>query len=154
MHDRFYLIPVYLLSQLCHQYQIIHTQTNRPSRISQFSSPPSLTWQKCRFAAPKIAKHSGVIRSASGEICSTTAQLDSALRATRSFWSDFPPPSLPTGPLFYISMLMLLPLFLLVLLLLLMTFFTPLSLPLTRPLVLMVSPMPPGESAPLLLLSA
>ena len=62
---------------------------------SQFSSPPSLTWQKCRFAAPKIAKHSGVIRSASGDICSTTAQLDTALRATRSFWSDFPPPFSP-----------------------------------------------------------
>ena len=95
MHDRYFLIPVYLLSQLCHQYQILHTQTTRPSRISQFSSPPSHTWQKCRFAAPKIAQHSGVIRSASGEICSTTAQLDTALRATRSFWSDFPPPFSP-----------------------------------------------------------
>ena len=95
MHDRFFLIPVYLLSQLCYQYQIIHTQTFRPSRISQFSSPPSHTWQKCRFAAPKIAKHSGVIRSASGAICSTTAQLDAALRATRSFWSEFPPPFSP-----------------------------------------------------------
>ena len=45
MHDRFFLIPVYILSQLCHQYQIIHTQNTRTSRISQFSSPPSLTWQ-------------------------------------------------------------------------------------------------------------
>ena len=95
MHDRFFLIPVYVLSPLCYQYQIIHTQTIRPSRIFQFSSPPSHTWQKCRFAASKIAKHSGVIRSASGDICSTTAQLDTALRATRSFWSDFPPPFSP-----------------------------------------------------------
>ena len=148
MHDRFFLIPVYILSQLCHQYQIIHTQNTRTSRISQFSSPPSLTWQKCRFAAPKIAKHSGVVRSASGDICSTTAQLDTALRATRSFWSDFPPPSPLTGPLFCISMLMLHLPFLLVQPLPLQIFFMPLSLPLTPPLVPTVSPTPLGEFVP------
>ena len=149
MHDRYFLIPVYLLSQLCHQYQILHTQTTRPSRISQFSSPPSHTWQKCRFAAPKIAQHSGVIRSASGEICSTTAQLDTALRATRSFWSDFPPLSHHTGPLSFISMPILLSPSRPVLLLLLMTSFTPLSPPLILLLVPMVFPTLPGGSAQL-----
>ena len=103
MHDRFFLIPVYIFFQLYHQYQIIHIQNRCTSRISQFSSLPSLTWQKCSFAAPKIAKHSKVIRSASDDICSTTAQLDTALRATRPFWSDFFPPSLPSLDLSFAS---------------------------------------------------
>ena len=95
LHDRFALVPFHYLSQLIHQYQIINTRIDRPLRSSQFTTPPTLTWQKCRFAAPKIARHTGVIRSASGDICTTTSQLDSALRATRAFWSDFPPPTSP-----------------------------------------------------------
>ena len=95
LHDRFVLIPLHYLSQLINQYQISHTRLYRPIRSSQFTSPPTHTWHKCRFAAPKIARHTGVIRSASGDICTTTTQLDSALRATRAFWSDFPPPTSP-----------------------------------------------------------
>ena len=152
MHDRYFLVPLYLLSQLCHQYQIIHTQTTRPSRFSQFSSPPSHTWQKCRFAAPKIAQHSGVIRSASGEICSTTAQLDTAFRATPPLFLVWFPPPLPhyIGPLSFISMPMLLSPFRPVLLPLLMTSFTLLLPPLILLLAPMVFPTLPGDSAQLL----
>ena len=52
----------------------------------------SILSQKCRVAAPKIWAHQGVIKSESGHICTTSSTLDSALRATRSFWQDFPSP--------------------------------------------------------------
>ena len=64
------------------------------------------------------------------------------------FGPIFPPPSPLTGPLFYISMLMLHLPFLLVQPLPLKTFFTPLLLPLTPPLVPTVSPTLLGEFVP------
>ena len=67
------------------------------------------------------------------------------------FGLTFPPLSHLTGPLSFISMLMLLSPSLPVPLLLLMTFSTPPSRPLTLLLAPMVSPTLPGESAPLLL---
>ena len=38
---------------------------------------------------PKFGR---VIKSESGHICTTSSTLDAALRATRSFWQDFPSP--------------------------------------------------------------
>ena len=63
---------------------------------SQFSTPPSHTWHKCRHAASKIARHTGIIRSATSDVCKTTADLDRALRATRSFWQENPCPCDPS----------------------------------------------------------
>ena len=121
------------------------------------SSPNNVT--NIRFFTPKLTVHPASPNSPPllpllGKNVALLPQLACALRATRSFWSDFPPLFHPTGPLFYIRMLMLQPLFLLVPLLLLPTFFTPPSLLLTLLLALMASPTLPGESAPLLLLSA
>ena len=73
------------------------TSSNRPSptRPTQFSTSSTHTWAKCRFAAPKLARHHGSIRAADGSICVTTASLDQALRATRAFWSERPSPYHP-----------------------------------------------------------
>ena len=92
IHDTHVLLPIYLLSSLITKYDILtsHRPTNHSS--TQFSSPPTRTWHKCRFAAPKISQHHGAIRSSSGEICTSTKALDQALRATRSFWSHPPSP--------------------------------------------------------------
>ena len=65
------------------------SRTHTPSR-TQFTSPPSHTWHKCRFAAPKISNHTGIIRDAEGRVCTSTAELDRALRATRAFWQESP----------------------------------------------------------------
>ena len=73
------------------KYELLHPPTSSNTR-TQFSAPSPATWSKCRVAAPKIWAHQGIIKSESGEICTTSATLDSALRATRSFWQDFPPP--------------------------------------------------------------
>lgn len=92
VHDSFVSVPIILLSRLLMQYDILFTSTDRPTARSQFTSPPSHTWNRCRHAAPKIARHTGVIRSSSGVICKTTADFDLALRATRSFWQESPCP--------------------------------------------------------------
>ena len=92
IHDTHVLLPIHLLSTLITRYDILnsHRPPNRGS--TQFTSPPTHTWYKCRFAAPKISQHHGAIRSSSGEICTSTKTLDQALRATRSFWSNPPSP--------------------------------------------------------------
>ena len=84
-----------LLSKLLIQYDA--QQASRPSFRSrtQFSTPPTHTWRKCRIAAPKTSPHHGVVRSSTGTPCTTTATLDQALRATRHFWQE---PPLPYGP--------------------------------------------------------
>lgn len=81
-----------LLSELLTKYDLLHpSQPPGPTR-TQFTIPPVATWTKCRIAAPKIWAHQGAIKSADGAICTTTATLDAALRATRAFWQDFPAP--------------------------------------------------------------
>ena len=92
VHDSFVSVPIILFSRLLMQYDLLFASTDRPISRSQFISPPTHTWNKCRQAAPKIARHTGVIRSSSGAICKTTADLDLALRATRSFWQESPCP--------------------------------------------------------------
>ena len=96
VHDIFVSVPVILLSRLLTQYDILFSPTDRHIPRSQFSTPPSHTWHKCRHAAPKIARHTGIIRSATGDVCKTTADLDRALRATRSFWQEYPCPYDPS----------------------------------------------------------
>ena len=96
VHDIFVSVPVILLSRLLTQYDIFFSPTDRHIPRSQFSTPPSHTWHKCRHAAPKIARHTGIIRSATGDVCKTTADLDRALRATRSFWQEYPCPYDPS----------------------------------------------------------
>ncbi len=91
-HDHFFLVPIQLLSSLLHKYDILLSGRPAPPRPTQFSTSPSHTWHKCWFAAPKIARLHGSIRSASGDICVTTHSLDQALRATRAFWSERPTP--------------------------------------------------------------
>ena len=73
------------------KYELLHPPSSNVTR-TQFSTPSPATWSKCRVAAPKIWAHQGVIKSESGHICTTSSTLDSALRATRSFWQDFPSP--------------------------------------------------------------
>lgn len=92
IQDSYLSVPILLLSRLLLQYDILYSAKERPFPRSQFTSPPTHTWNKCRVAAPKIAKHTGIVRSSTGAICTTTAELDSALRATRSFWQEFPCP--------------------------------------------------------------
>ena len=90
-----YLVAAPLLSDLLIKYALLHpSQPPGPTR-TQFTLPPVATWTKCRIAAPKIWAHQGAIKSADGTICTTTASLDAALRATRSFWQDFPTPISP-----------------------------------------------------------
>ena len=96
VHDTFVSVPIILLSRLLTQYDILFSSTDRPISRSQFSTPPTHTWHKCRNAAPKIARHTGIIRSATGDVCKTTADLDRALRATRSFWQEYPCPYDPS----------------------------------------------------------
>ena len=94
--DHYILVSVPLLSDLLVKYELLHpSHPTGPSR-AQFTIPPLATWTKCRVAAPKIWAHQGAIKSADGTICTTTASLDEALRATRSFWQDFPTPYHPT----------------------------------------------------------
>ena len=95
IHDNRILIPVHLLSTLLTRFDILNTHRPSFNITTQFSSPSTRTWQKCRFAAPKVAQHHGAIRSSSGELCTTTKTLDQALRATRSFWSQPPSPFHP-----------------------------------------------------------
>ena len=95
IHDNRILIPVHLLSTLLTRFDILNTHRPSSNITTQFSSPSTRTWQKCRFAAPKVAQHHGAIRSSSGELCTTTKTLDQALRATRSFWSQPPSPYHP-----------------------------------------------------------
>ena len=93
--DNHYLVAAPLLSDLLIKYALLHpSQPPGPTR-TQFTLPPVATWTKCRIAAPKIWAHQGAIKSADGTICTTTASLDAALRATRSFWQDFPTPFHP-----------------------------------------------------------
>ena len=96
VHDPFVSVPIILLSRLLTQNDILFSSTDRPISRSQFSTPPTHTWHKCRNAAPKIARHTGIIRSATGDICKSTADLDRALRATRSFWQEYPCPYDPS----------------------------------------------------------
>ena len=96
VRDHYILVSVPLLSDLLVKYELLHpSHPTGPSR-TQFTIPPLATWTKCRVAAPKIWAHQGAIKSADGTICTTTASLDEALRATRSFWQDFPTPYHPT----------------------------------------------------------
>ena len=90
-HDSHVTLPAPLLSDLLIKYELLHPPTSNVTR-TQFSVPSPATWSKCRVAAPKIWAHQGVIKSESGKICTTSASLDAALRATRSFWQDFPTP--------------------------------------------------------------
>lgn len=93
--DNHYLVSVPFLSDLLVKYDLLHpSQLPGPTR-TQFTVPPVATWTKCRVSAPKIWAHQGVIKSADGTVCTTTASLDAALRATRSFWQDFPTPFHP-----------------------------------------------------------
>ena len=92
IHDTFVILPLPLLSDLLTKYDLSHAKTPFfPSR-SQFSSPPTATWTKCRVAAPKIWAHQGTIKSSDGTPCRTSHTLDLALRATRAFWQDSPTP--------------------------------------------------------------
>ena len=96
VRDHYYLVSVPLLSDLLVKYELLHpSHPPGPSR-TQFTIPPVATWTNCRVAAPKIWAHQGAIKSADGAICTTTASLDAALRATRSVWQDFPTPYHPT----------------------------------------------------------
>ena len=95
IRDTHYLVSVPLLSDLLVKYSLLHpSQPPGPTR-TQFTILPAATWTKCRVAAPKIWAHQGAIKSSDGTICTTTASLDAALRATRSFWQDFPYPFSP-----------------------------------------------------------
>ena len=95
VRDTHYLVSVPLLSDLLVKYSLLHpSQPLGPTR-TQFTIPPAATWTKCRVAAPKIWAHQGAIKSSDGTICTTTASLDAALPATRSFWQDFPTPFHP-----------------------------------------------------------
>ena len=96
VHDAFVSVPIILVSRLLTQYDVLFSSTDRPIPRSQFSTPPIHTWHKCRNAAPKITRHAGIIRSDAGDVCKTTADLDRALRATRSFWQDYPCPYDPS----------------------------------------------------------
>ena len=96
VHDAFVSVPIILLSRLLTQYDVLFSSTDRPIPRSQFSTPPTHTWHKCRNAAPKITRHTGIIRSDTGDVCKTTADLDRALRATRFFWQDYPCPYDPS----------------------------------------------------------
>ena len=96
VRDHYILVSVPLLSDLLVKYELLHpSHPTGPSR-TQFTIPPLATWTKCRVAAPRIWAHQGAIKSADGTICTTTASLDEALRATRSFWQDFATPYHPT----------------------------------------------------------
>ena len=96
VRDHHILVSVPLLSDLLVKQTLLHpSHPTGPSR-TQFTIPPLATWTKCRVAAPKIWAHQGAMKSADGAICKTTASLDKALRATRSFWQDFPTPYHPT----------------------------------------------------------
>ena len=77
------------LSQLLTQYDAQHSSQTRPQPRTQFSTPPTHTWHKCRIAGPKTSPHHGIVRSSSGTLCTTTATLDHALRATRQFWQQW-----------------------------------------------------------------
>ena len=90
IQDSFVYVPTLLLSRLLTQYEIIHASRSHHVPRSQFTTSPSHTWSKCRSAAPKIAKHTGIVRDSQGQICSSTAALDRALRATRAFWQERP----------------------------------------------------------------
>lgn len=93
-HDSHATIPAPLLSDLLIKYELLHPPTSNATS-TQFSTPSPATWSKCRVAAPKIWAHQGIIKSESGEICTNSASLDAALRATRSFWQDSPTPFHP-----------------------------------------------------------
>ena len=92
VQDTYAILPIPLLSDLLTKYDLLHAKTPSPSSRSQFSSPPSATWTKCRVAAPKIWAHQGTIKSSDGTPCRTSHTLDLALRATRAFWQESPTP--------------------------------------------------------------
>ena len=95
VQDHHVMVPLMALSQLLTQYDAQHSShTHTPPR-TQFSTPPTHTWHRCRIAAPKTSSHHGIVRSSSGELCRTTSTLDQALRATRQFWQE---PPLPHDP--------------------------------------------------------
>ena len=98
IHDNRILIPVHLLSTLLTRFDILNTHRPSSNITTQFSSPSTRTWQKCRFAAPKIAQHHGAIRSSSGELCTTTKTLDQALRALGLSGHSLPLHTILIGP--------------------------------------------------------
>ena len=153
IHDTHVLLPIHLLSTLITRYDILnsHRPPNRGS--TQFTFPPTHTWYKCRFAAPKIAQHHGAIRSSSGEICTSTKTLDQALRATRSFWSNPPSPITPIGMHYLVIILNPPPASPPAFHLPTVTFTIPPLLLLTLHRERMVSLTLPGEFAPLCLLT-
>ena len=88
VHDHHVMVPLMSLSRLLIQYDTQQASQTLLRPRTQFSTPPTHTWHKCRIAAPKTSPHHGSIRSSSGTLCTTTATLDRALRATRHFWQE------------------------------------------------------------------
>ena len=86
VQDHHVMVPLMALSQFLTQYDAQHSSHTRTPPRTQFSTPPTHTWHRCRIAAPKTSSHHGIVRSSSGELCRTTSTLDQALRATRQFW--------------------------------------------------------------------
>ena len=47
-------------------------------------------WDRCRAAAPRIARTCGIVLDKAGRQCHNTAAVDEAMRSTRAFWQDSP----------------------------------------------------------------
>ena len=47
-------------------------------------------WDRCRAAAPRVARTSGVVLDRAGRQCRNTAAVDEAMRSTRAFWQEAP----------------------------------------------------------------
>ena len=95
VQDHHVHIPLLFLSKLLIQYDTLQVSQPILRPQTQFSTHPTQTWHKCRVAAPKTSQYQGTVRSSNGTLCTSTATLDQALRATRKFWQE---PPLPHDP--------------------------------------------------------
>ena len=105
MHDRYFLIPVYLLSKLCHQYQS-SPYTNLPVHLEFLNFPllPHILGKS--VVSPPLRSHNIQELFAPHQVKSVLLPPNSIppCRLPALFGLTFPPLSHHTGPLSFISM--------------------------------------------------
>ena len=96
INDQAYLVPRLVAEAILNTYEagralasahpgIVH-DTNRIAA----TPGQARVWDRCRVAAPRVARTSGLVLDKAGRQCRTTAAVDEAMRATRAFWQDEP----------------------------------------------------------------
>ena len=96
INDQAYLVPRLVAEAILNTYEagralasahpgIIH-DTNRIAA----TPGQARVWDRCRVAAPRVARTSGLVLDKAGRQCRTTEAIDEAMQATRAFWQDEP----------------------------------------------------------------